>query len=213
MLSCISRNKCLKNIFQGNGAYGKGNHVDKPYTYKGEIDAKFPSTNLKNLKYTFDDSFLNQKDDKGTLEYNGASSLTYNDDKKIKFDIKYKQIGAGDMEDLTKFDYTIVANLKVLDRPTLTFKEAINHDLSGEIKKMSENFNLKYGDKELAGKANLQWHPTLHNVNFDAHVSTPFEKLKKIDLAVDHKVKYKFLTHLFVKFFNLPFNTSIILTL
>ena len=155
---------------------------------KGEIEAKLPSDQLKNIKFEFDETILDQQDDSGIVEYTKLKILTYNDDKKISLNTNYKSNGNKNFEDLTKYERTFTGTLTVLDKPTLTVSENYNHDLTGEIKKANEKYTIKYGDKTGTGDLTLQWHPELTKITANGKFTTPFEKLKNIDLQIDHKV-------------------------
>jgi hypothetical protein len=143
---------------------------------------------LKNVKLEFDSSILLNPN--GNLEYTRSKVLTYNDNKKIKFDTHYKHTGEFNLEALSTFARTFSLSLKVLDKPTFTFKENYIYDLTGILKKLQEKVNIKFGDKEVTSNLDVQWHPEFNKVSVNSKITTPFETLKNIDLQVDHKVFY-----------------------
>lgn len=159
-------------------------------TVKGDIEAKLPNDKLKNIKFEFDESVLDQQDENGIFEYTKVKTLTYNDDKKIKLNTHYKHSGNKNFDELSKFERSLTSTLKVLDKPAITINENYNHDLTGDLKKVHEKGDIKYGDKEVTGDVDLQWNPEFNKVSLNGKFTTPFEKLKTIDLQVDHKVLY-----------------------
>ena len=160
---------------------------------KGQIESKFPFEKLKNIKFEFDEKVLDQHDESGKLEYVKTKILTYNDDKKLQWDLDYKESGIKNFESLAKYEYKFFQSFKILDKPLLSMSDEYNHDLTGDLKKVHEKGYIKYGDKEVTGEADLQWQSDLSKVSLTGKFTTPFEKLKTIDVKADHKVRF---THL-----------------
>lgn len=173
--------------FQSNVNYNRGNKIDKPATVKGQIEAKLPSNKLKNIKFEFDESVLNQEDENGIFEYIKSKTLTYNDNQKIKLDATYKHSGNKNLDESGKFESTLTTTLQILDKPAITLNDYYNHDLSGELKNLKEKASIKYGDKELSGDVNLSWNPEFNKVSVNGKLGLPLEKPKIIDFQVDHK--------------------------
>ncbi|XP_058796215.1 apolipophorins [Phymastichus coffea] len=164
-----------------------GNHVDKPHTIKGIVEAKLPSEKLKNIKFEIDETILDKKDDDGVFEYSKSKTLTYNDDKTIKLNVRYKHSGNMNFDDLGRFKRSYTANLKILDKPALTITEEYDHDLTGDTKKAHEKGSIKFGDKEVTGDVQAQWSPEFNKIGINGKFTTPIEKLKNIDLQLNHK--------------------------
>ncbi|XP_023246016.1 apolipophorins [Copidosoma floridanum] len=164
-----------------------GNRADKPWTIKGFVEAKLPSDKLKNIRYDFDDSVMDQADENGVFEFTRARTLTYNDDKTIKLNSHYKHSGSKGFDSFGKFERAVTSSLKILDKPTLSISENYNHDLTEDVKKVHEKGSVKYGDKEVTGDLNLQWHSDFTKVSVNGKFTTPLDKLKNVDLQMDHK--------------------------
>ncbi|XP_014235825.1 apolipophorins [Trichogramma pretiosum] len=181
----ISRGSDIELV--GDMLWASGNNVDKPGVFKGEVTGKFPSEKLKNFVFTYDETVLEQAHEGGVWEYIKYKNLTYNDDKKIKLHTHWRQTGKENYEDQGKFDRTFHLTLKTDGKPDFEIQDDHHHDLTGEQKKLSRQGFYKLGGKGFTHDLNVEWNTDLSKASVDGKFSTPFERVKSVEIKGEHK--------------------------
>ncbi|KAJ8687230.1 hypothetical protein QAD02_023024 [Eretmocerus hayati] len=174
---------------KGDVNFERGNVIDKPTKLKGSVEAKFPSDKLKNIKFDFDNSAVRKKSANEEFDLKNEASLTYNNDKNMKFNQEYKySIGP----DAKKIDQSYTATIKVLDKPPVTVNAKHDLDYTGDLKKIHHAGNVKFGEKEYSGDVLVS--VKMNKLAVKGKFMSPHEKLKNIDLDYNYEkqdLKYK----------------------
>lgn len=172
---------------QGTSNFVPGNEMDKPCTHEGEIEMILPSKKLRNIKLDFKNSLLQQPQEGGLFDGKGSATLTYNDDKTIKFDGSHKHSGIMDLEHPHESDLKVA--LTILKLAPLIMSDSYKYTPDGDKVKMSSSTNVNYGGKELSLDIdNLEYDRDLTSIKMDGKATTPYEKMRRIEYTFKHQV-------------------------
>lgn len=169
--------------------YGAGNYEGKRWTYAGTVEGKTPSEKLKNFVFKFDES-IEEREENNLYIYDKLKTLVFNDDQKSTLETHYKRTGNPDFADQGKHDSTFHGTFKWTDKPLFTYIEEYHHDLTGDVKTVSQKNVGKYGDKEASSDINLKYKSDLSDISADGKFALPLEKIKKVEAQFNHKVNF-----------------------
>lgn len=183
---------------QSSGNYVPGNNVDKPCTLSGNLELVLPFEGLYHVNLDVKNSLLSQPEEGGKLELEGSSTLTYNKDKSVKIDGALKRSGIYDGEHPYESDLKV--DLTVLQIPPLTYQEFFKYVPNNDKVTITTNTIVKYGPKELtAAIDSLTYDRDLTHIDIKAKATTPYEKLRHIDIELKHEVRFTTVNFSFVK--------------
>lgn len=170
---------------KSSGNIVPGNDVDKPCTYKGNVDLILPSDKLRNVKLDFTESILIQSEKNG-IDLKGTTVLTYNDDKSVKIEGAFKSSGINDGEH--RYESDLQLDLAILKTPPITLSDHFEFEPKGDKVTITTNTIVKYDQKEITLALNpVTYDSDLTHIDVKAKVTTPYEKLHNIDLELKHE--------------------------
>lgn len=159
----------------------------KPNTVSGDVNLILPFEKLSNVKFDYKASLLCEKNDDYDLQ--GSSTLTYNDDKTIKLDGGLKSSGIFDGQHLYEYDVKLTAT--VLKNPPITLHDQFKYEPADGKVKVTYNTAVSSGEKEVKLTVDpLIYDEDLTHVDLKAKASTPYEKLRNINLDLQHQVTF-----------------------
>ncbi|KAM0732090.1 Apolipophorin [Formica fusca] len=172
---------------KSSGNYVPGNNVDKPCTLNGNLELVLPFEGLYYVNLDLKNSLLSQSEEEGgKLELEGSSTLTYNKDKSVKVAGALKTSGINDGEHPYESDLKV--DLTVLQIPPFTYQEYFKYVPNNDKVTITTNTIVKYGQKELTlAIDSLTYDRDLTHVDIKAKATTPYEKLRQIDLELKHE--------------------------
>lgn len=163
------------------------NYASKPCTLSGDVDLVLPFEKLNSVKWDY--KIVNLRDDEKNddFEESGSSTLTYNKDKTIKLDGTVKSKGKLDCEH--PHEHNLKLTLTVFKNPPITLEDQVKYEPADGKVKIARNTVLSSGDKEVKITIDpLIYDKELTHVELKAKASTPYEKLRNIDLELKHEV-------------------------
>lgn len=157
------------------------------------IEIKLPSEKLKSIKFELSDSILVPVAIDGRFEYIQKHQLTYNGDKTVKLDSHFTGVGIADeshnSEGSGKVTVTLPSNAPV------TVGYGYKHNPLKELKESAVSLNLNYGNKQTSLALDSTYNnKNIFNVNLKA--TTPIEKIRNVDIKIQHKVYFNHLSTL-----------------
>lgn len=146
-----------------------------------------PLEKLSNVKLDITQSLLIQPETSGVVDLKGSMVLTYNDDKSAKLEGAFKSSGIADDEHLYESDLQL--NLAILNNPPISLHDQFKYEPNGDKITITTNTIVKYDQKEITLALNpVTYNHDLTQINVKAKATTPYEKLRNIDLELKHEV-------------------------
>lgn len=174
---------------QSSGSFVPGNDVDKPDKIKGDVELVLPSEKLRNVKLDFAHDLLIQRQAAGVVDLKGKTVLTYNDDNTAKIEGAFKSSGIGDGEHPYESDLQL--NLAIFKAPPITFHDYAKYEPKGDKATITTNTIIKYDQKEMTLALNpVTFNRDFTQIDVKAKATTPYEKLRNIDLELKHEVSF-----------------------
>lgn len=171
---------------KSSGNYVPGNEVDKPCTVSGNAELVLPFQELHHVNLDFKNSLLSQSEEGGKFELGGSTTLTYNKDKSVQIEGALKTSGINDGEHPYESDLKI--DLTVLKIPPLTLQDHFKYVPNDDKVTITTNTIVKYDQKELiVAIDSLTYDRDFTHVDVKAKATTPYEKLRHIDLELKHE--------------------------
>nr|XP_012225513.1 PREDICTED: apolipophorins [Linepithema humile] len=157
----------------------------KPCTCSGNVELILPFEKLNNIKYDYKTSLLGGEKNE-VFDLQGSSTLTYNNDKTIKLDGGLKSSGIFDDEH--PYDHDLKLTVTVLKNPPITIHDQLKYEPADGKVKIVRNTAVSSGEKEVKITVDpLIYDRDLTHVDLKAKASTPYEKLRNIDLELKHE--------------------------
>lgn len=118
-----------------------------------------------------------------------SSNLVYNDDKNIKLDAHLKQSGMP-LNQKSKNEGSGMITLTVLNNPPLSINGKYQADPTSDSKKGSATLNVNYGEKKSSIDVSSEFLPDLTFFSSNIKIKTPIEKVRDLEVLINHKVNY-----------------------
>ncbi|XP_019888404.1 apolipophorins [Ooceraea biroi] len=184
--SCDVASSLGKDLqLKSSSNYVPGNHANKPCTLNGNTELILPSEKLRNVKLDYKHKWLRQHETGGTIDLEGYTTLTYNDDKSIKIEGALKNTGINDWEHAHECDIKLM--LSILKLPPITYEDSFKYEPSEDKAKIIYKTSVKYDQKEMTLSVDpLTFDRELSHVELKAKATTPYKTLQHIDLDLKH---------------------------
>ncbi|XP_011871153.1 PREDICTED: apolipophorins [Vollenhovia emeryi] len=183
--------------YKGASSYGKdlqlkcsghiviGDDIDKPHKIKGDVELILPSEKLRNVKLDYAHDLLIQEA-ADVVDLKGTTVLTYNDDKSAKLVGAFKSTGNDDGEHPYESDLQL--ELTALKQPPITLHDHFKFEPKGDEATFNANMIIKQDQKELSlALGPVTYNRDLTHIDLKAKATTPYEKLRNMDLELKHK--------------------------